>query len=85
MADLSLLRKERTPALWTHFPSYDFASVGRLEKATSIAALRTFWLILVGHRVLSNLGLCNSKSWPEALDDRSAKGVSCHAPEKSTS
>jgi hypothetical protein len=83
--DLTLLRKERAPALRIHFPGNDFASIGRLEKTTSIAALRTFRLILVRHRVLSNLGLCNNKTRPEALDDRSANGISCHAPEKSTS
>lgn len=85
LAASRLCRKEGAPTLGAHCPVNHFAGTRRLEKTTSVAALCTFWLILVPDRVLSNLGLCGGRIWPEAFNDRSTNGIGRHAPEKNTS
>jgi hypothetical protein len=79
------LSKERAPALRAHFPLNHFAGIRRLEKATSVAALCTFRLILVRDRVLTNLALCGGKIRSEDLDDRTTNGIGRHTPEENTS
>jgi hypothetical protein len=85
LAASGLLRKEGAPALRADFPLDHFAGVRRLEIVTPVAALCTFRLILVRDRVLRHLGLCGRKTQAEAMDDRSAKPIGRHAPEKNTS
>jgi hypothetical protein len=57
----------------------------RLEKATSVAPLRAFGLILVRDRVLSNLGLRGGKIRRQAFDYCSANGIGRHALQKNAS
>jgi hypothetical protein len=78
-------RKEGAPALRADYPLNRFAGARRLEKATPVAALCVFRLVLVRDRVLGHLGLRGGKIRPEALDDRSTYAIGHRAPEKNTS
>jgi len=80
-----LCRKERAPTLRANGPVNHFAGARRLEKATSIAALWAFRLILVRDRVLGHLGLCGGNIRTDAADNRCTDSICRQASKKSTS
>jgi len=57
----------------------------RLEKGTSVAALRAFGRILVRDRVLSYLGLRGGKIRRQTFDYCSTNGIDRRAAQKNTS
>ena len=79
-----LCREERAPALRAHFPFNHFARIRRLEKTTSVAALRTLRLVLVRDRALGNLALSDGRIRLNALDERRTHGIGRHASEENT-